>query len=168
MDTVDVELTVWMVKGIYMYRKDHTMESRIFTPWSKKVTTFPSLRCKIQAYQDDQKSERVLPWGNNGNSSFKFSAPPVRQTNPRKRAPSKIRARWSNKATCNPMKTKRPNTPETPVTNMDITDMDKAKVPLPVKVCKQFRPSCSFCKQNVLHHSPQESDWLDGDLTGDI
>ena len=60
MDTVDVELTVWMVKGIYMYRKDHTMESMIFTPWSKKVTPFPSLRCKIQAYQDDQRNEKVL------------------------------------------------------------------------------------------------------------
>ena len=32
MDTVDVELTVWMIKGIYPYRKDHTTESTIFTP----------------------------------------------------------------------------------------------------------------------------------------
>ena len=61
MDTVDIELTVQRVKGIYMYRKDHTMESMIFTPWSKKVTPFPSLRCKIHPYQDDQRSERVLP-----------------------------------------------------------------------------------------------------------
>ena len=43
-DTVDVDLTVRMVKGIYMYRKDHTVESTIFTPWSKKVIPFPSLR----------------------------------------------------------------------------------------------------------------------------
>ena len=63
------------------------------------------------------------------------------------------------------MKTKRPNTPETPVTNMDITDMDKAKLPLSVKVCERFGPSCSFCKQNILHPSPQESDWLDRDWT---
>ena len=41
METVDVELTVRMVKGIYTYRKDHTTESTIFTPWSKKVTPFP-------------------------------------------------------------------------------------------------------------------------------
>ena len=34
MDTVDVDLTVWMVKEIYTYRKDHTVESIIFTPWS--------------------------------------------------------------------------------------------------------------------------------------
>ena len=58
-DTVDAELTVWMVKVIYMYRKDHTTESTIFTPWSKMVTPFPSMRCKIQAYQDDQRSESV-------------------------------------------------------------------------------------------------------------
>ena len=45
-DTVDVELTVQMVKGIYMYRKDHTVESTIFTPWSKKVMPFASLRSK--------------------------------------------------------------------------------------------------------------------------
>ena len=55
MDTVDVELTVWMVKGIYTYRKDHTTESMIFYPLSKKVIPFPSLKCKIQAYQDDKR-----------------------------------------------------------------------------------------------------------------
>ena len=66
-DTVDAELTVWMVKGMYTYRKDHTIEYMIFTLWSKKVIPFPSLRHKIQAYQDDKRSERVLPW-NNGSS----------------------------------------------------------------------------------------------------
>ena len=60
MDTVDVELTVQMVKGIYTYRKDHTVDSMIFTAWNKKVTPFPSLRCKIQAYQDDQRNVKVL------------------------------------------------------------------------------------------------------------
>ena len=49
MDTVDIELTVQMLKAIYMYRKDHTAESMTFTPWSKKVTPFPSLRHKNQA-----------------------------------------------------------------------------------------------------------------------
>ena len=85
MDTVDIELTVWMVKGIYMYRKDHTVESRIFTSWSKKMTPFPSLRHKIQAYQDDQRSEWVLPW--NSGYTFQFSDPPVTQNNASKRVP---------------------------------------------------------------------------------
>ena len=61
-DTVDIVLTVWIVKGIYMHRKDHIAGSMIFTPWSRMVTPFPSLRHKIQAYQDDKRSERVLPW----------------------------------------------------------------------------------------------------------
>ena len=53
------------------------MESMIFTLWSKKVTPFPCMRYKIQAYQDDKRSETVLPW-NNGNT-FQFSAPPMTQ-----------------------------------------------------------------------------------------
>ena len=132
-DTVDTELTVWMVKGIYTYRKDHTMESMIFTPWSKKVTPFPSLRCKIQVYMDEQRDEKVIQWGN----AFQFPTHPVTQstqTNLRKSAPGKIRVRWSNKARYNPTKMKRPNTLDLPVTSMDTMDSDKAKVPLSVKV----------------------------------
>ena len=53
MDTVDIDLTTQTVKGIYMYRKDHTAESMIFTLWSKKVIPSPSLRWKIQAFQDE-------------------------------------------------------------------------------------------------------------------
>ena len=63
------------------------------------------------------------------------------------------------------MKTNRPNTPETTVTNNDTTDMDK-KGPLSVKVCERFGLSCSFCKQNVSHPSPQESDWSEKNWTG--
>ena len=40
MDTVDVELMVRMVKGIYMYRKKHMTESTVFSPWSRTVTPF--------------------------------------------------------------------------------------------------------------------------------
>ena len=63
------------------------------------------------------------------------------------------------------MKTKRPNTPEMTVTNMD-TIVTNKKVPLSVKVCNSFGPSSSFCKQKSLHPSPQESDWSDEDWTG--
>ena len=129
------------------------------------MTPFPSLRHKIQAYHNDQRSKRVLQWGNNGDT-FQFSAPQVTQTNPRKRAPGKIRARWSNKARYNPIKTKRPNTPETSVTDMGTTELNKTEAPLSVKVCKRFGLFCSFCKQNILHPSPQELDWLDGDWMG--
>ena len=75
-DTVDVELTVWIVKGIYTYRKDHTIKSMIFIQWSKMVTPFPSLRCKIQAYKDEQRDKKVLQW----TDSFQFPTHPVTQT----------------------------------------------------------------------------------------
>ena len=60
-DTVHVDLTVRTVKGIYMYRKDHTMEATIFTPWSKKEIPFPSFRQKIQAFKDDEKHNMMMP-----------------------------------------------------------------------------------------------------------
>ena len=77
----------------------------IFTPQSKKMTPFPSLRHKIQAYQDDKRSERVLSW-NNG-TTFQFFAPPMMQNNRGKRAPGKIRPSWLNKPRYNTMKAKR-------------------------------------------------------------
>ena len=46
-------------------------------------------------------------------------------------------------------------------------DSDKVKVPLSVKVCDRFRLMCQFCKQSALHASPQESDWIDEDWTGE-
>ena len=131
-------------------------------PMEQKGDTFPSLRHKIQAYQDDQRSEKVLQWDN----TFQFSALTVTHNNPRKSAPGKIRARWSNKSRHNPMITRRPNTPDAPVTNMDTADMDKMKMPLSVIVCNRFRLICQFCKQNVMHPSPQESDWSDKNWTG--
>ena len=36
-DMVHVDLTIYTIKGIYTYRRDHTAESTIFTLWSKKV-----------------------------------------------------------------------------------------------------------------------------------
>ena len=58
-DTVDVELTIRMVKGIYIYRKDHMPESTVFSPWSRTVIPFPSLCKKIQAYQDENRQTSV-------------------------------------------------------------------------------------------------------------
>ena len=42
-------------------------------------------------------------------NTFQFLAPPVTQTNPKKRVPGKVRARWSNEARYNPIM-KKPNT----------------------------------------------------------
>ena len=61
-DMVDVELTIRMVQGIYIYCKDHTAESTIFTPWSKSVTPFPFLRKKIKAFKEDSRVQSALTW----------------------------------------------------------------------------------------------------------
>ena len=81
-DMVDVDLTIRTVKRTYIYRKDHTMKSMIFTPQSKKVIPFPSFIWKIQAFQDDKRQETTMPW-NDGNT-FQFPAPPKTPQNPRR------------------------------------------------------------------------------------
>ena len=81
-DMVDEDLTVWTVKGIYTYKKGHTAESMIFTLWSKKAIPFPSLRWKIQVFQDDKRQEMMISW-NDGNT-FQFSTPPRMPRNLRK------------------------------------------------------------------------------------
>ena len=60
-DMVDVDLTIRTLKGTYTYRKDHTMESTIFTPWSKKVIPFPFLIQKIQAFKYDKRQNLIMP-----------------------------------------------------------------------------------------------------------
>ena len=40
-DMVDMDLTIHTVEGIYTYRKNHTAQSTIFTPWSKSVIPAP-------------------------------------------------------------------------------------------------------------------------------
>ena len=152
-NTVDVDLTIQPVKGICTYRKDHTTESMIFTPWSKKVIPFPSLRQKIKAFQDYKRQEMTVPW-NYGNV-FQFSTPPKMFRNPRKQTTGKIRTRWSGRNRFNPIKMRRHNTPDAKVLELDKID---TKSPIPTKVCDRFSLFCSYCKQGAPHPSPQESD----------
>ena len=72
MDTVDIELMIRIVKGIYMYRKDHMAESTVFSPLSRTVIPFSSLHRKIQAFQD--KNRQMIAW-NNDHAMPYFSAP---------------------------------------------------------------------------------------------
>ena len=64
----------------------------------------------------------ALPW--NDGSVFQFSAPLRTHRNPRKRATGKIRTRWLGKNMFNLIKTRRPNTPETKVTDLDKINTD--------------------------------------------
>ena len=89
-DMVDVELAIRMGKGIYTYCKDHTVESTVFSPWSKSVIPFPSLRHKIQAFLDDNSKQKMI-W--NSSTMPKFSAPPRPHRSPRKCTPGKTRTR---------------------------------------------------------------------------
>ena len=68
-DTVDVELTIKTVKGIYTYCRDHTVEPTIFSPWSKSVIPFPSLRWKTQAFKDNNKQVTMM-WDNSAMPLF--------------------------------------------------------------------------------------------------
>ena len=92
-DTVDVELTIRMVKGIYTYHKDHTVESTIFTAWSKSVIYSPSLRKKLKAFKEDSRRQMTPTWNNN--MMPQFSAPSKPSWSPRKHAPGKTRTWWS-------------------------------------------------------------------------
>ena len=135
----------------------------IFTPWSKKVLPFPSLRHKIQAFQDKRGHQMALPW--NTGRTFQFFSPPNMPRNSRKRTPDKIRTRWSDKNRFNPIKTTRPNTPQKRVTELDAIGID-IEAPVPVKVCHKFRLLCSFCDQGTLNPLPQELDWSTEDRDG--
>ena len=154
-DTVDMELTIKMVKGIYIYCKDHTAESTIFTPWSKSVTPFPSLRKKIMAFKEDSRGYVTPTWMPLVNTPTK---PP---RNPRKSAPGKVRTRWSN---CNhhfnPVKTNWFS-----MLGTDLTDANKINIIkcTPQKACEQFGATCSFCRQQVPHPLLDQLDWSSKD-----
>ena len=123
-DTVDVELTISTVKGIYTYRKDHMAKSAVFSLWSRTVIPFPLLCRKIQAFQSE--SRQTMAWDSNNAMSY-FSALPKPRHNLRKHAPGTIRTRWSNQRhRFNPIKTDRFNTHDT-----DSSDWNKLDIVQP-------------------------------------
>ena len=83
---VDIELTIRMVQGIYIYILRTTQQSPpFFTPWSKSVTSFPSLRKKIKAFKEDSKEQTTLNW------ALLVSTPTQPPRNTRKCVPGKVR-----------------------------------------------------------------------------
>ena len=127
-DTVDMELTLRMVQGIYIYCKDHTMETTIFTAWSKSVIPFPSLRKKIKAFKEESKGQTTLTW------TPSDSAPTRPSKIPRKHAPGKVRTQWSNCNHCfNPIKTNWVDMLGTNSINVSNINIIKS---IPQKVCE--------------------------------
>ena len=137
-DTVDVELTIRTVQGIYTYWKDHTAEAAIFTPWSRSVIAFPSLRKKIKAFKEDSRGQKTLTW------TPQISTPTKPPQNPRKQASGKVRTQWSNQNHhFNPIKTNRFNMLGT--NPMEVNKISIIK-PTPQKTCECFGATCSFCR----------------------
>ena len=158
MDMVDIELTIRMVKGIYTYHKDNTAESMVFSLWSKSVIPFPSLRYKIQAFQDDN-SKQTMTW--NSSMTPQFSTPPRPHRSPRKCAPGKTRTRWSNcNHQFNQIRKNRYNTCDT-----GPNDMNKINTiqPTPKRACECTDGSCIYCKYDAPHPSAIPSDWSSED-----
>ena len=54
-DTVDVEVTIRTVECIHTYRRDRTTQAVSYSPWSRQVKPFPSLRKKIAEYQEEKR-----------------------------------------------------------------------------------------------------------------
>ena len=118
MDTVDVELTVRTVKGIYTYRKDHTAEFIVFSPWSRTIIPFPSLRRKIQAYQDENKQSSA--WNKGHAAPYFPTLPQCKQRYPS----GKTRTRWSNQRhRFDPIKTEHYNTEDQETIDFRKTDI---------------------------------------------
>ena len=151
--------TIRMVQGIYIHHKDHIVEFTIFTPWSKSVTPFPSLRKKLKAFKEDSKRQMTLTW------VPLVSTPTTPPRNPRKHAPGKARTQWTNHNHCfNPIKTNGFNILGT--NPRDINKINIIKI-TPQKVCECFEATCSFCRQQVSHPLPDQSDWSSKDWDGD-
>ena len=75
----------------------------------------------------------------------------------------KILTKWSGRNRFNPIKMRRPNTPDTKVLELDRINI---KDPILTKVCDRFGLSCSYCKQGAMHPSSQELDWSSVDWDG--
>ena len=54
-DTVDVEMTIWMVDGIHTYRRDQTTQVTSYSPWSRQVNPFSSIMKNIDEYKEEKK-----------------------------------------------------------------------------------------------------------------
>ena len=160
-DTVDVELTIRTVKGIYTYHKDHTVESTVFSPWRKSVIPFPSLRWKTWAFHDD-KSKQMTTW--NSDVTPQFSVPPKPHWSPRKCTPGKTRTRWSNhNHWFNPIRTNRYNTLDTKPNHMNKINIVQLT---PKRACEHSDYLCTYCKYEAPHPSPELFDWSSEDWDG--
>ena len=158
MAMVDMELTIRMVKGIHTYRKDHTAESMVFSPWSRTIISFPSLHKKIQAFWDENR--QTSAW-NKSHAMPYFSAQPQ----PKCICTwGKTRTRWSNwRNRFNPIKTEWYN-----MQDRDTIDFNKIDIIKPTlkRLCMRPHGECMYCLFDTPHLSATPSDWSREDWCG--
>ena len=105
-----------------------------------------------------------MVWDNN-NATPHFTAPIKPKHNPRKHAPGKTRARWSNqRQRFNSIKTDRYDTHDSNSSDMNKLDIIQ---PTPKRLCTRSLKDCTYCKYNAPHSSPAPSDWSSEDWDGD-
>ena len=61
MDKINIEVTVRMVKGPHTFRKEHTSETTTCSPLSRQINPFPSLRKKIEAFEEEKQDKNFDP-----------------------------------------------------------------------------------------------------------
>ena len=49
-DTIDVEMTVWTMTGIHMFKRDHSTQVISCRPWTSRLCPYQSLARKMKAY----------------------------------------------------------------------------------------------------------------------
>ena len=124
-----------MVKGIYMYKKDHMAESTVFSPWSRTIILFPSLCKKIQVFQDENR--QMSAW-NKGHATSYFSAPHQPKC---RHTLGKTRTRWSTQRNCfNLIKTEWYNTQDQDTTDFNNIDIVKHT---PKRLCMRTVKECT-------------------------
>ena len=95
----------------------------------------------------------------------KFSAPPKPHQSPRKCAPGKTRTRQSkHNHWFNPIRANTNNTLDTKPIDMNKIDILQ---PTPKRPCKCSDNSCTYCKYEVPHPSPEPLDWSSEDWDGE-
>ena len=55
-ETIDVEVTVYTLKGIHTFRRDCSTQASICSPWGMRVRPFLSLSKKIKEYREDRQN----------------------------------------------------------------------------------------------------------------
>ena len=81
-DTIDVDITVWTLKGIHIFRKDHSSQSSVCSPWGSLVKPFPSLVKKMEAYIEERWNI-TNPFSSAQRQIGQFH-PPLKKTPPQK------------------------------------------------------------------------------------